>query len=73
MSPKRVPFGGLLRVPIRSCPTALQMTPGTFGTPKASRIGLILVLWALAYHTLILFFKGTHYEIKVYTFFSLVT
>ena len=36
-----------------------------------------LQLWALEYHTLILFrdllLKGSHYETKVYTFFSLVT
>ena len=30
--------------------------------------------WALEYHTLVLFFlKANHYEIKVYTVFSLVT
>ena len=43
------------------------------GIPKASR--LECCNWALEYHTLILFWdlvlKGDHYEIKVYTFFSL--
>ena len=29
--------------------------------------------WALEYHTLILFTYGNHYEIEVYTLFSLVT
>ena len=29
--------------------------------------------WALEYHTLILFSKRNHYEIKVYTFSPLVT
>ena len=29
--------------------------------------------WALEYHTLILFSSRNHYEIEVYTFFSLVT
>ena len=31
------------------------------------------VKWALEYHTLILFSKRNHYEIKVYTSFPLVT
>ena len=35
--------------------------------------GILDENWALEYHTLILFSYRNHYEIKVYTFFSLVT